>query len=167
MILINNSQKNDLEPPLAKRMTWNNNLQKKMLSYQVRQLANLKNTMWNNNLQTKWSKKTICKEWSWTTLCHHIAKWRHILLLMMFFSGVHLSWMQRAISKKAKKTSLCWEIVWGACWIYGGTSKNPGLLKFEVLKNQAVTLKCNCWVLLCFLSTWTIIGPVVQLVCIA
>ena len=45
MILINNSQKNDLEPPLAKRMTWNNNLQKKMLSYQVRQLANLKNTM--------------------------------------------------------------------------------------------------------------------------
>ena len=53
MILINNSQKNDLEQPFAKRMTWNNNLQKMMLSYQVGQLANLKNTMWNNNVQTK------------------------------------------------------------------------------------------------------------------
>ena len=42
MTQINDLQNNDLEQPFAKRMIWNNKLQKMILSYQARQL-NLQN----------------------------------------------------------------------------------------------------------------------------
>ena len=54
MTQINELQNNDLEQPFAKRMIWNNKLQKMILSYQARQLAKLrKKSIWNNNLQKK------------------------------------------------------------------------------------------------------------------